>query len=132
MTEESDVIRAKHVYPAIVRYVSYANTMPPETICYGLCYGVYKHSDSKVNSANLRKLLDAYVANEPNATPECVISPDDMRDIPFNCYCDNCKVPTYTDEAMTIDSGKARLANPYRRAFINWVCRLAGKPELLP
>ena len=132
VTEESDVTRAKSVYPAIKHYVSYVRTLPPEARCYGLCFGLSRYSDLKVSTVQLRKLLDAYVSSEPKATPECVTLPAHGHDVPFNCICGNCEVPSYTHETATIDSGKARLANPYRRAFINWVCRLADKPELLP
>lgn len=132
VTGESDVTRAKRVYPAIARYVSHVLTMPPGAGCYGLCSGLGRYTNLKVGVVRLQKLIAAYVANEPNASPACVTSPTDKSGVPFNCVCGTCEVPSYMYEAATIDSGKARLANPYRRAFINWVCRLAGKPELLP
>lgn len=132
MTGKSDVTRAKRVYPAIEHYVSHVRTLPPGAGSYGLCFGLSRYSDLKVSTVQLRELLDAYVSSEPKATPECVTLPIRGHYAPFNCICGNCEVPSYMHEGVTIDSGKARLANPYRRAFINWVCRLAGEPELLP
>ena len=132
MTEESDVTRAKRVYPAIEHYVNHVRTLPPGAKCCGLCYGVRQYTYLKVGTVRLRKLLESYVSSEPGATPACVTLLEDKCRVPFNCDCGNCEVPGYLNEAVMINAGKARLANPYRRAFINWVCRLADQPELLP
>ena len=129
MTEESDVTCAKHVYPAIEHYVNHVRTLPPRAGCYGLCYGISRYTDLKVSTVRLRKLLDSYVSSEPGATPPCVTLPEDKRSFPFNCCCGECDVDNYSVEGSKPGN---RLNNPYRRAFINWVCRLADKPELLP
>ena len=123
---------ARKLYPAFKLYVQRAEALHPGAHHYGLCTFISSTNDFHQRKPLLEKLLSFYVDEVPNATPACVEPPRSKCQTPFNCVCGRCGSSTYITEGLQVGSGLARINNPYRRAFINWVCRLAGKPELLP
>ena len=132
MNQDAIAHYARKLYPAFAQYVHRCETAHQGAFLYGLCPFIQSIDGPRLNIPRLAKLLRFYIDEVPNTTPACVELPNSMRHTPFNCACGKCGVPTYTAEGTCVGSGLARINNPYRRAFINWVCRQAGQPELLP
>ena len=111
---------AKTLHPAFAKYVAdvvaLEAQLPPRNFATGLCAAMENTELRRTN----RRMLQAFVEGNRHAFDYRSLA----SDTPFNC----AEQPDYYDEGT---SG-GRLTNPYRRAFINWVCRLADKPELLP
>lgn len=120
MNQQDRTYAAKIIYPTLVEYVEFVKRATGRGHNTGLCSAM--DMDSVVY---LDSLLDVYRHEQHESVLACGIA-----DVPFNCTCvDEEHGFPYWKEA-SIPQG--RITNPYRRAFINWVCRLAGKPELLP
>lgn len=114
------VYAAKTIYPTLVEYVEFVKRAPKGAHRTGLCTAMNDYT-----CAHLDSLLDVYrhERHEP-------VLPCGSELVPFNCTCsDEEHGLPYWKESFT---PRRRIDNPYRRAFINWVCRLADQPELLP
>ena len=120
MNQQDMADAAKRIYPTVAKYVAAAKRSGGSVHQTGLCAamgtGLWTYLDS---------LLGVYRREQHDLVLECGID-----DVPFNCTCcDEEHGSHYWKESF---APQGRINNPYRRAFINWVCRQAGKPELLP